>query len=95
VGAHPPVKRVQLVPIRKISAGGVKTRKPEKKSILPAVKPLPKKTKFGESERKIRRNALQLKKVAEEEEKELLEKEKIWETPAILRRKNNRGYHGN
>ncbi|GAI71341.1 unnamed protein product, partial [marine sediment metagenome] len=31
---------------------------------------------------------LQLKKVIEEEEKELLEREKIWETPAIFRRKN-------
>jgi len=91
----PPVKRVQLVPIRKISTGGTKTRKPEKKPILPTIKPFPQKTEFSESERKIRRNALQLKKVAEEEEKELLEKEKIWETPAILRRKNNRGYHGN
>jgi len=37
---------------------------------------------------KVRRNAIQLKKVIEEEEKEILEKEKIWETPAILRRKN-------
>jgi len=38
---------------------------------------------------KIRRNALQVKEVVEEEEKELIEKEKIWETPAIFRRKNN------
>jgi len=38
---------------------------------------------------KVRRNALQLKKVIEQEEKELLEKEKSWETPAILRRKVN------
>lgn len=36
---------------------------------------------------KIRRNALQLKKVMEEEEKEMLEQEKILETPAILRKK--------
>ncbi len=39
---------------------------------------------------KVRRTGLQLKKVVEDEEKELLEQEKIWETPAILRRKNNR-----
>lgn len=38
---------------------------------------------------KIRRNGLQLKKVIEQEEKEILEQEKIWETPAILRRKMN------
>ncbi|MDP2909855.1 MAG: hypothetical protein Q8N69_02165, partial [bacterium] len=39
------------------------------------------------SESKIRRSALEVKKVVEEEERELLEKESIWETPAILRRK--------
>ncbi|MBU2635461.1 cell division FtsZ family protein [Patescibacteria group bacterium] len=38
---------------------------------------------------KVRRNALQVKKVIEEEEKELIEREKVWETPAIFRRKNN------
>ena len=38
---------------------------------------------------KVRRNALQVKKAIEEEENELLEKEKIWETPAILRNKDN------
>ena len=38
---------------------------------------------------KVRRNALQLKKVMEDEEKELMEKENIWETPAIFRRKND------
>ena len=36
---------------------------------------------------KVRKNALQIKKEAEEEEKEMLEKEKFWETPAFLRRK--------
>jgi len=36
---------------------------------------------------KIRRNGLQLKEAIEEEEKEILEQEKIWETPAILRKK--------
>ena len=33
----------------------------------------------------VRRTGLELKKAAEAEEKELLEKEKTWETPAILR----------
>lgn len=38
---------------------------------------------------KVRKNGLALQKVVEEEEKEILEQEKIWETPAILRKKNN------
>lgn len=38
----------------------------------------------------VRRSALEVRKKVEEEEKELLEKEKFWETPAILRRKSNR-----
>jgi len=36
---------------------------------------------------KVRRNALELKKVAEEEEKKILEQENEWETPAIFRKK--------
>lgn len=36
---------------------------------------------------KVRKNALQIKKEAEEAEKELIEQEKIWETPAFLRRR--------
>ena len=36
---------------------------------------------------KIRRNGLQLKEAIEEEEKEILKQEKVWETPAILRKK--------
>ncbi|MDP2910699.1 MAG: hypothetical protein Q8N58_02875, partial [bacterium] len=39
------------------------------------------------SDVKERRNALQLRKVIEEEEKQLVEQEKAWETPAIFRRK--------
>ena len=35
---------------------------------------------------KIRKNALQIKKEAEAAEKEMLEREKFWETPAFLRR---------
>jgi len=35
---------------------------------------------------KVRRNALELRKVVEQEEKELLEQEKAWETPAIFRK---------
>jgi len=39
--------------------------------------------------KKVRRTGLQVKEVVEEEEKEILEREKIWETPAIFRRKNH------
>lgn len=38
-------------------------------------------------EKKIRKNGLQIKREAEEVEKEMLEKEKFWETPAFIRRK--------
>ena len=44
---------------------------------------------YGNADKKIRRNALQVKEAAEEEEKRLLEKEKAWETPAIFRRKKS------
>jgi cell division GTPase FtsZ len=44
---------------------------------------------YGNTEKKVRRNALQIKKAVEDEEKELLEKEKAWETPAIFRRKKS------
>ena len=41
-----------------------------------------------ESQKEIqRKNALQIKKEAEEAEKEILKKEKFWETPAFLRKK--------
>ena len=36
----------------------------------------------------IRRNALEVRKAVEQEENELLEKENIWEIPAILRKKD-------
>lgn len=37
---------------------------------------------------KVRRNALEVRKVVEQEEKDLMEKENIWDTPAILRKKD-------
>jgi len=40
---------------------------------------------------KVRKNALQIKKEAEEIEKEMLEEEKLWETPAFLRKKPEQG----
>ena len=42
-------------------------------------------------EEKVRKNALQIKKEAEEAEKELIEQEKVWETPAFLRRRKEGG----
>jgi len=41
---------------------------------------------FPTNEDRLRKNGLQIKKEAEEEEKEMVEKEKFWETPAFLRR---------
>ncbi len=38
-------------------------------------------------EPRVRKNALQIRKEMEQEEKKILEKEKFWETPAFLRRK--------
>ena len=58
------------------------------------VKPLP--VKAPEEKRKekekqrIRRNALQIKSELEEKEKERLEKEEVWEIPALLRRKKKK-----
>jgi cell division protein FtsZ len=52
--------------------------------------PVPKKEKDQYEEKvevKVRRNGLQLKRAVEQEEKELLDQEKVWETPAFLRKK--------
>ena len=69
-----------------------KLRPPKFSKKILAGKPKPKikeeKKEVVISDGKIRRNALQLKKVIEEEEKEIIEREKAWETPAILRRKD-------
>ena len=43
------------------------------------------------NEEKVRKNALQIKKEAEDLEKEMIEKEKFWETPAFLRKKLIKG----
>jgi len=41
----------------------------------------------GRTEVRIRKNALQLKKETEEIEAGMLAREKVWETPAFLRRR--------
>jgi len=63
------------------------TKEPEEK--IPADSEIEaKKTETSNvGEEKVRKNGLQIKKEAEEIEKEMLKKEKFWETPAFLRRK--------
>ncbi len=71
---------------KKILAGKPKPQpKPKIEKPKPKTKPLPRSEPSKPVE--VRRNALQLKKVVEQEEKEILAQEKIWETPAILRKK--------
>ncbi len=71
---------------KKILAGKPKPQpKPKIEKPKPKTKPLPRSETSKPVE--VRRNALQLKKVVEQEEKEILAQEKIWETPAILRKK--------
>ncbi len=64
----------------------------KKKEVIPKKKPVVKKKK-REVEKvetvKIRRNGLEVKKAVEEAEKELMEDEERWETPAFIRRSNN------
>ena len=43
----------------------------------------------NKTEQKIRKNAVQIKKEIENEEEEILSKEKLWETPSFLRRKTD------
>jgi len=59
-------------------------KKPAKKKSLKSFK---KRASKKRTLKKVRRNALEVKKKAEQEEKEILEREEIWEKPAILRRK--------
>ncbi len=59
--------------------------KPKKKKAKK--KPAKKRASKKRTPKKVRRNALEVKKKAEQEEKEILEREEIWEKPAILRRK--------
>ena len=71
-------KKKQIkVKVKKIESS---SQSEEKKEISPEAKTL---------EPRIRKNALQLKKDLEAEEEAMLAKEKIWETPAFLRKKNN------
>lgn len=64
-------------------------KKPKEKTELLLEKETEPKANFSENnnEEKIRKNALQIRKEFEEIEKAIVEKEKIWETPAFLRKK--------
>ncbi len=53
----------------------------------PKVRKLKVKVSDIQGETKVRKNALQIKKEMEAEEKEILDKEKFWEPPAFLRKK--------
>lgn len=95
----PPAKKE----VPKIVSKKPKKRKPKKrkpKKIRRPKKSKKQKKKAGSSSRvkikvfkekkeqgKIRKTALQIKKEMEAEEKEMLEKEKFWESPAFLRKK--------
>lgn len=77
---------VKKKPVKKKPKKKVVKKKPKKKIIeeKPVEKPV---IEEDSSDVKLRRNALQVKKVVEQEERELMEKENVWETPAIFRRK--------
>ena len=77
----PKIKRKKRVPPKKKKR--VKTV--EKKEKVEESKPEPPK------EEKIRKNGLQLKREAEEVEKEMLEQEKAWETPPFLKNDFEKG----
>jgi cell division protein FtsZ len=94
-------KKAPAKKIKKLKTGGKKVAKIVKKAkVLAKSKPVkrPQKPKIvkieqekevgnKKSEARVRKNAVQLKKEAEETEAGMLAREKIWETPAFLRRK--------
>jgi cell division protein FtsZ len=82
-------KRVKKAKKAKPKKVKIKVQKETKKSKTSQPEVEKKKVEApGSSEEKVRKNALQIKKEAEEAEQDLLEKEKLWETPAFLRRQN-------
>jgi len=68
-----------------------KVKKRRKKASSTKIIPIIHKSKIKASdvqgETRVRKNALQIKKEMEAEEKEILDKEKFWEAPAFLRKK--------
>jgi len=80
-----PLKKIQRVKKTTIpKKAKVKVLKKAPLSFIP-----PKET---ETKVKVRKNALQLRREAEEAERKMLAQEKIWETPAFLRKKLEKNY---
>ncbi|TET84197.1 MAG: cell division protein FtsZ [Candidatus Nealsonbacteria bacterium] len=88
-------RRIKIKIQKESKEKGVSQPEVEEKKADEKVRPQPEAPSLGESESHLpatkeihRKNALQIKKEAEEAEQDLLEKEKLWETPAFLRRQN-------
>lgn len=71
----------------------LKAKSKEKEELPSETETAPEKTASSgdNNEERIRKNALQIRKEAEEIERAIVEKEKIWETPAFLRKKIEKG----
>lgn len=83
---HPSLTQPPLIKKKKKKIKVKKRTVKKEKKVKPKIeKPKPKVKK--ETETIIRKNALTIKEEAEKEEKELLAKEKSWEMPAFLRKK--------
>lgn len=88
-------RRIKIKIQKESKEKGVSQPEVEEKKVDEKVRPQPEAPSLGGSEFHLpatkeihRKNALQIKKEAEEAEQDLLEKEKLWETPAFLRRQN-------
>jgi len=88
-------RRIKIKIQKESKEKGVSQPEVEEKKADEKVRPQPEAPSLGGSESHLpatkeihRKNALQIKKEAEEAEQDLLEKEKLWETPAFLRRQN-------
>ena len=88
------VKKLKIKKLKKIKKAKIKVKVKKIKPSIPAEileVPLSLVQPVGQrkEEVKIRKNALQIKKEMEEEEAEIVSKEKLWERPAFLRRKTS------
>ncbi len=82
------VKKTKKRKRKKVKKLKIKVKKESKEKPLPEAKTDEKQIEAPNlDQEKVRKNGLQIKKEAEEIEKEMLEKEKFWETPAFLRKK--------
>jgi len=79
-------RRIKIKIQKESKEKGVSQPEVEEKKEDEKVKPQP--PRLPATKEIHRKNALQIKKEAEEAEEDLLEKEKLWETPTFLRRQN-------